>query len=77
MTTSLPPEITRPSGNSAEGGRYATALENSEECDTILLSWILGFSFEMSHTIVLPSRETEMTALGFGNVTPRTYGCLH
>lgn len=72
IIVSLPPEMTRPSGYSLLGGRYATELMNSEPFVIMVPSKEGGLEVLRQVRTVL-SRETEMTVLGVGKATSRTW----
>lgn len=65
--------MTRPSGYSDDGGRYATAFMKPFPCDEIVSSKFGGGPDIWFQTRTVPSLEAEMTAFADGNVTARTY----
>ena len=73
MTVSFPPDIMSPSGKCDDGGRYATELTNDVACEAIVASNMGGLSERSFHNRTFPSREAEMTALGVGKDTARTW----
>lgn len=73
IIVSLPPEIIRPSGYSALGGRYATELMNSWPFVTMVPSNAGGFGEDFRQHRTVLSRETVIIVSGFGNTTSRTW----